>query len=374
MATLTKQVDNLNKRVVALENSELEASDAVPFIVKLYADFEVSPVIECGDGGYSSDKMELIINGAVKEVTNKIANGDFSQGTTGWTPSSSSSIAVSSRILSITGTGLGTSPLADRNLNLNFVLGDKWFFYSKVRVTNTVATAVSMQIRYTGGSILTKSQSNPLQNQWYELYEIATAVTGNSASIRLFNVYPDAATANGKIMEVEGWNGETANAGIYAINLTAEFGAGNEPTAAQMKAAIDEYRARTYPECSEDTELTAGAQGAAEELSTKINYSAVGTGIVPAPGTIGMPDEAARKPVGTVTTVESSETETVIVFSSFFDEQAANGETLTSAAVLYDATDSIGTGAVVASEAINIEKTSAKTLTVSAEITITEVV
>lgn len=127
-------------------------------------------------------------------------------------------------------------------------------------------------------------------------------------------------------------------------------------------------------ECSEDLEISDGALGVAEELSEKINYSAIGTGVVPSPGTIGLPDEAARKIVGTVTTVESSDTEAVVVFSSYFDEQSANGELLTSAAVLYEATETPGTGTVVASEALNIEKTAAKTLTVSTEITVTEVV
>jgi len=167
---------------------------------------------------------------------------------------------------------------------------------------------------------------------------------------------------NKRVVALENSELEASDAVPFIVKLYAEF---NIPPATYCSEDT---------ECSEDLELSDGAAGAAEELSTKINYSAVGTGAVPAPGTIGMPDEAARKPVGSVTTVESSETETVIVFSSFFDEQAANGETLTSAAVLYDATDSIGTGAVVTSEAINIEKTSAKTLTVSAEITITEVV
>lgn len=119
--------------------------------------------------------------------------------------------------------------------------------------------------------------------------------------------------------------------------------------------------------------MSAGAESAANDLAAKINYSAVGTGIVPTPGTIGVPDEAARKQVGSVTTVESTDNEIVIVFSSYFDEQTANGELLTSAAVLYEATEIPETGAVVASEAINIEKTAAKTLTVSTEITITEV-
>ena len=127
-------------------------------------------------------------------------------------------------------------------------------------------------------------------------------------------------------------------------------------------------------ECSEDVELTAGASGTADELGEKINYSAVGNSTLPAPGDTGVVGEVARKPVSSVTTVESTDTEAVLVFSSYFDEQAANGELLTSAAVLYEGTETAGTGLIITSDVIDIEKTSAKTLTVSTEITITEVV
>lgn len=132
-------------------------------------------------------------------------------------------------------------------------------------------------------------------------------------------------------------------------------------------------RCSTTTKVKAGQKMSAGAASAANDLATKINYGAVGSGAVPSPGSIGVPSEVARKLVGSVTTVESSNSEIVIVFSSYFDEQSANGETLTSAAVLYEGTDVLGTGTVVASEAINIEKTSSKTLTVSSEITIREV-
>lgn len=132
-------------------------------------------------------------------------------------------------------------------------------------------------------------------------------------------------------------------------------------------------RCSTTTRVKADQIMSAGAASAANDLATKINYGAVGSGVVPPPGNIGVPSEVARKPVSSVTTVEESDTGITIVFSSYFDEQTANGALLTSAAVLYEGTEVPGTGAVVTSEAINIDKTSAKTLTVSAEITITEV-
>jgi hypothetical protein len=132
-------------------------------------------------------------------------------------------------------------------------------------------------------------------------------------------------------------------------------------------------RCSTIAKVKTGQKMSAGSAGAADDLAVKLNYGAVGTGAVPAPGSIGVPNEVARKPVGTVTTVESSGTETVIVLSTYFDEQTANDQLLTSAAALYDATGTVGTGKVVTSSAINIDKTSASTLTVSTEITIREV-
>lgn len=167
---------------------------------------------------------------------------------------------------------------------------------------------------------------------------------------------------NKRVVALENSELSSTEAVPFIVKLYADF---------QVGAAI--YCSEDT-ECSDDLELSAGATGTAEELGLKINYSAVGNSTLPNPGDIGVVGEVARKPVGSVTTVESSDTQAVLVFSSYFDEQAANGETLTSAAVLYDATESAGTGMVITSEAINIEKTSAKTLTVSTEITITEVV
>lgn len=166
---------------------------------------------------------------------------------------------------------------------------------------------------------------------------------------------------NKRVVALENSELEASDAVPFIVKLYAEF---------QTSPPL---RCSSTTKVRAEQKMSAGAESAANDLATKINYSAVGTGVVPPPGAIGVPNEVSRKPVGTVAVVESNASEIVIIFSSFFDEQAANGELLTSAAVLYEATTLPGTGAVVASEALNIEKTSAKTLTVSTEITITEV-
>lgn len=364
MATLTNQIDNLNKRVVALENSELSGTEAVPFIVKLYADFEVAPALYCSDGGYSDEKMELIIDGEFKEVTNKVFNGDYNEGITGWySNGATGTLTISNNELKHTITNVQAyAGIAIPSAYQFPVIANNQYFISYF----IKPFRYHLPAYYLGGNYYFATGFSAIANQWNEVFVVKSVASPTNNLV----VFSDNSVSTTEMTIGK----ETYYKSILIINLTEEFGAGNEPTAAEMKAAIDEYRARVYPECSEDLELTAGASGTAEELGEKINYSAIGNSTLPTPGDTGVVGEVARKPIGLVTNVESSDTESVIVFSSYFDEQAANGELLTSAAVLFSGTEISGTGTVIASEIINIDKTSAKTLTVSTEITITEVV
>jgi hypothetical protein len=147
----------------------------------------------------------------------------------------------------------------------------------------------------------------------------------------------------------------------FIVKLYATFG-----TTPALKCS-------TQTKVKEFQNMSAGSASAANELAVKLNYCAVGDGELPSLGGVGIPNEVARKPIGSVAIVESSETESVIVMSSYFDELVANGLQLTSASALYDATVDPGTGKVIARESINLEKTSSNTLTVSVEITVREV-
>jgi hypothetical protein len=144
-------------------------------------------------------------------LVNSVVNGDFSNGTTGWS-AVSATFAVSNNIMSVTGNGGGAIPYVfqdDVITNIDEVI----FSYAKVRVTNSDSQAIFG--RLSGGSSGNFSViSNPIQNQWYELYGKLTKVTNNT-DIRIYQQYADATTANGKVIEVDG------NAGVFAINMTA---------------------------------------------------------------------------------------------------------------------------------------------------------
>lgn len=121
-------------------------------------------------------------------------------------------------------------------------------------------------------------------------------------------------------------------------------------------------------ECSEELYCSGGAEGAIEDLALTINYGAVGAGAVPVVGDTGLLGEVQRKPMSNVTVLGNE-----MLLEVFFDETDANGSILTNAAMLYKGTNSSGTGTVILASALNLEKTSAKTLTLSGEITVTEV-
>lgn len=66
----------------------------------------------------------------------------------------------------------------------------------------------------------------------YSASNVFTATTGGSFSDGVTHTYADAATANGKVANVQYQ---------LLIDLTALFGAGNEPTVAQMDALMAQF-------------------------------------------------------------------------------------------------------------------------------------
>ncbi len=176
------------------------------------------PVFSVGTGydeqGKYVDVVDSVIKGQISDVVVKgktivhiLKNGDFNNGTTGWN-AGSSSVSVSNNILSIIGNGSQYYPHSRQNDVFNTT--DKYFVYAKVRITNSVCTRI--RIIGEGNSNLVHV-NNPIENQWYELYTIRAPQVYEPFILQ--HSYPDAATANGKAMEIDG------NAGVFAINMTA---------------------------------------------------------------------------------------------------------------------------------------------------------
>lgn len=149
--------------------------------------------------------------------TNSLTNGNFANGTTGWSSISASSMTVSNNVMSLTGNGTSASVLAAIYTTIPFTTGRKVFTYTMQRVTNSDCTQLALTIANAGGgSGVAVKNIAPTINTYYEMYGITT-LSIDTTDVRLFlrHTYPDAATANGKIMEVDG------NAGVFAIDMTA---------------------------------------------------------------------------------------------------------------------------------------------------------
>lgn len=168
---------------------------------------------------YPAGTLEGKILGIKKgqSIYQSIKNGDFSSGTTGWS-ASTSVLSESGQVLSITGNGGSAVAQALKENSFSTGVNDEFFIYSRARVTNNDAQLMFMFLR-DGNNVAGSSSvaiNNPNQNQWYELYTETTLSNAGLGDLRLYHQYADSATANGKVMEVDG------NAGVFVINKTAQ--------------------------------------------------------------------------------------------------------------------------------------------------------
>jgi len=159
------------------------------------------------NGTKDSSKVNSIISGIT--LYNEISNGDFSSGTTGFT-GVNTVLTSSNNILTATNDGTDAIPIIQTNLTTN--TGDTWFAYTRARVTNSDAINIYIRLGSSSSDNI-EVIPTPTANVWYELSGRLTK-TSDDLVFNIYQQYADAATANGKVMEVDG---ET---GIFAVNLT----------------------------------------------------------------------------------------------------------------------------------------------------------
>jgi hypothetical protein len=146
-------------------------------------------------------------------LRNEVTNGDFSDGTTGW-PASAGTSNASNNIYSLTGDGTGVAPYTDTLITGN---ADSLFLDISFSVDNALCSSLSVHLYgSTSGSLFNVvSQASPNQDQIYRKSAIIDASTlVGDITVRVLEVYPDAGTANGKVMKIDG------TAGVFAINRT----------------------------------------------------------------------------------------------------------------------------------------------------------
>lgn len=173
-----------------------------------------------------TDKATCISNIYYKQAsepfTNIVNNSDFSSGTTGW-GGSFGSVSASNNTLTVTSNGGSYYSQASQTKSTTINVGDKFYCSSELRVLSP-AVALFLQVSITGN--VGTTINNPIAEKWYfNSVDLTSSVSSTYISIKPTQSYVDAATSNGKMLQIKN---------VSCFNLTNSFGAGNEPTKEQM--------------------------------------------------------------------------------------------------------------------------------------------
>jgi hypothetical protein len=144
---------------------------------------------------------------------NIVTNGNFANGTTGWTSNNGTASIASSNVLSLTGNGNTAQPNIVQNLPIVQPQNKKIFARAIVRVTDSVCQNIRIRI-FDNNVSSDETLNTPTANTWYVISKVFTMSAGavGIPQLRLFPTYVDAITANGKVMEIKE---------IFTIDLTA---------------------------------------------------------------------------------------------------------------------------------------------------------
>jgi hypothetical protein len=124
-----------------------------------------------------------------------LLNGDFTDSDiSAWIDTGSASSHNVLGYLDNTGSGSTTVP---RTLQNVLTIGQNYFVKSRFRVTNSLAIEISLR---DGTGVFIDTQSNPVQNQWYELNGVFTATT---TEFLVAHTYGSTGDANGSVMQID---------------------------------------------------------------------------------------------------------------------------------------------------------------------------
>ncbi len=172
------------------------------------------------DGAYNVPPDALVIDGKCAQTvgvwgTNLVTNGDFSNGTTGWTVAVYPTLSVSGGAASVLASGQ-----YDRLMSqFTTIAGHKYYMAVHVK-----SDSPNVRLQYGGAGVI-KNHSGSGN------YETLRGVITASATNQYIWVVDTRAS---------GWTAFVIDRAT-AIDLTTAFGAGNEPTAAQMDAYLAAY-------------------------------------------------------------------------------------------------------------------------------------
>lgn len=126
----------------------------------------------------------------------------------------------------------GTSSIAismDYATSVSCVTGHKIYITAEMGTITAGVEYLELYVQGTSGAglILADQQANPVQNTWYTLSGIVDLTADTTGNIKLRFWGYDTPDITGTVVRVRNWT---------AIDLTAQFGAGSEPPAAELDA------------------------------------------------------------------------------------------------------------------------------------------
>lgn len=218
-------------------------------------------------------------------LTNAVTNGNFANGATGWVGDNGSSISAASSVLSVSGTGLQGYTYARNDLATPIVAGRR--YYVAATLKQTVGTlAISLAVRL-GGSIgagyATTVAVAPVLNVSYRLSATCALPSNATGNLKVYPIalFANAAAASGAVFEVRD---------VMCIDLTAAFGAGNEPSQAEMDAYLARYTNSwfdsTTPQLWSGSDWLKRTQNSCRNLVTNGDFSNGATGWDPTTATL----------------------------------------------------------------------------------------
>lgn len=170
------------------------------------------------------DDLRNLTSDVQMPMTNEILNGDFSQGVFGWTPLFST-ISATSNILKVTADSSGTGTPYVFGVISPYTTGDVLYYKARVRALDEGFNRFYLQHE---SVVLEPTIQQPSVGTWYTLSS-TRKTTGNASA---FVIRAEIINPIGKKYDIQY---------VEVINLTKIFGAGNEPTQAQMDALLATY-------------------------------------------------------------------------------------------------------------------------------------
>lgn len=168
-------------------------------------------------------------------ATNLLKNGDFAAGTSQW-GAVGGTLTVEDKIATATGNGGGTaiSVTTAATNRLKTSVGDKVYLWCRASTPDSGAQRLGLHLYHVAAQLPAKQQEAPTAGSWYTLsgvVEVAPTWTTQDLDVRVLSQWSSTAAASGKRTQAQE---------VLALNLTALFGAGNEPSTPEVDAMVTE--------------------------------------------------------------------------------------------------------------------------------------